>query len=271
MAKQYIPLTTGSERATTLETAVFTVTEAWFPPMSTLPFHLHDRTVFAVILEGSFESRFQGASYDCPPGTILTEPVGEKHGNRFGQKGARVLVIQPDPKRVHLFEPLAGLLDRVNHFQDHGIARMARSVAQELCYPDAVSELSIEGLGLEMLATAMRRQREPRPALPGWLVRAEELMRARFLESLCVEEIAQAVDIHPVHLARVFRTYYRVPIGTFLRRLRLDWAASQLITAHASLAELALQAGFADQSHFTRAFKKYTGVTPGHYRRALRA
>ncbi|HMB89928.1 MAG TPA: helix-turn-helix transcriptional regulator, partial [Rhodothermales bacterium] len=79
------------------------------------------------------------------------------------------------------------------------------------------------------------------------------------------------VDMHPVHLTRVFRTYYRVSIGTFLRRLRLDWAASQLATAPDSLADIALQAGFADQSHFTRAFKKYTGVTPGHYRRALRA
>ncbi|HMB89218.1 MAG TPA: AraC family transcriptional regulator [Rhodothermales bacterium] len=239
--------------------------------MSTLPFHLHDRTVFAVILEGSFESRFQGASYDCPPDTILTEPVGEKHGNRFEQKGARVLVIQPDPKQVYLLEPLTGLLDRVNHFQDHGIARVARSLAQELRYPDAVSPLSIEGLGLEMLATAMRRQGEPHRIPPGWLVRAEELMRARFLDSLCVEEIARAVDIHPVHLARVFRTYYRVPIGTFLRRLRLDWAASQLATAPDHLADIALQAGFADQSHFTRVFKKYTGVTPGHYRRVLRA
>jgi AraC family transcriptional regulator len=55
-------------------------------------------------------------------------------------------------------------------------------------------------------------------------------------------------------------------VGTYLRRLRLDWCADRLVTTKIPLAEIALRAGFADQSHFTRTFRRYTGVTPRAYR-----
>ena len=59
-------------------------------------------------------------------------------------------------------------------------------------------------------------------------------------------------------------------MGTYVRRLRLNWAAAELARSDASLAQTALAAGFADQSHFTRAFRRYTGFTPSAYRRTRR-
>jgi AraC-like DNA-binding protein len=53
--------------------------------------------------------------------------------------------------------------------------------------------------------------------------------------------------------------------------LRLDFAARQLATSSASLAEIASAAGFADQSHFTKAFQRATGMTPGEWRRHFRS
>ena len=55
-------------------------------------------------------------------------------------------------------------------------------------------------------------------------------------------------------------------VGTYVRRLRLDWAARELARSDTALARVALVAGFADQSHFTRAFRGYTGLTPSVYR-----
>jgi AraC family transcriptional regulator len=61
-----------------------------------------------------------------------------------------------------------------------------------------------------------------------------------------------------------------VSVGEYVRRERLDWAVAQLTTTDTPVATVAAEAGFADQSHFTRAFKRHTGLTPGRYRRVVR-
>jgi AraC family transcriptional regulator len=71
-------------------------------------------------------------------------------------------------------------------------------------------------------------------------------------------------------LIRVFRQHYKCTPGQFLRQLRLEAAADALAQSAQPLLEIALEAGFADQPHFTKAFRKFSGQTPGDYRRARR-
>ena len=87
------------------------------------------------------------------------------------------------------------------------------------------------------------------------------------LENLRLADIATEVGVHPVHLARVFRLSYGTPVGAYARGLRLTWAAARLRDSGDGIAQIALEAGFFDQSHFTRAFKQHFGSTPLAYRR----
>jgi AraC family transcriptional regulator len=82
--------------------------------------------------------------------------------------------------------------------------------------------------------------------------------------------VAGAVGVHPVHLARVFRLKYGTPVGTYVRGLRLSWAAARLTDTEETIAQIASEAGFFDQSHFTRTFRRHFGLTPQAYRRAVR-
>lgn len=75
---------------------------------------------------------------------------------------------------------------------------------------------------------------------------------------------------HPAHLARVFRKHYRCSVGQYVRRMRVDLAARQLAGSRCSIAEIAAQLGFADQSHFSRVFVKLIGLTPARYRKLHR-
>jgi transcriptional regulator GlxA family with amidase domain len=68
----------------------------------------------------------------------------------------------------------------------------------------------------------------------------------------------------------VFRARYGDSLGGYARGLRLDWAAEQLVRSEVPLARLACEAGFVDQSHFTRAFRARFGLAPGRYRAAHR-
>jgi AraC family transcriptional regulator len=82
-------------------------------------------------------------------------------------------------------------------------------------------------------------------------------------------EIAAEVGVHPVHLASTFRRYFHHTMGDYQRQLRVEFACRQLASGCASLGEIALAAGFADQSHFVRVFKRHLGITPGAYRKQV--
>lgn len=270
MGRSFVPVTMGSPRSRSVEVGGLLVTEAWFPPGLVIPPHVHRRACFAVMLDGAFDLSFARASYDCAPARITTEPAGERHANRVRSAGAHVVVLQPDPLRTELLRPLREVLEEVHHFGHAGIARSARQVTRELGRPDGVSELAIESLALGMLVAAGRNgstDSSRRP--PPWLLRAQEYVHARFLERFTTADVAREAGVHPVHLARVFRATFRASLGDYVRALRLDWAARLLTSSAAPLAEIALRAGFADQSHFTRAFKRYSGMTPGRYRAAM--
>jgi AraC family transcriptional regulator len=82
--------------------------------------------------------------------------------------------------------------------------------------------------------------------------------------------LAAAVGVHPVHLARVFRKFHACSVGDYVRQLRIEYASRQLATTDQPLANIALAAGFADQSHFSRTFKQHTRMLPTEFRKLLR-
>lgn len=265
----------GAARSVQRDLGPLRLTHASFPPGARLASHIHDRATFGVMLSGGFDLRFASPAltrrdYACEAGRIFTEPAGESHGNDIGSGGADVLVLQVDPESSDAsVEPFrALLLDEIHHFRHARVTLNARRMVRELESPDALSDLALEALALESLVHAGRLLRDAAPGDPAWLRRAEELVRERFREALRIADVAEVVGVHPAHLATVFRRKHGMPLGTFIRRLRLEWTADRLTRSSASLSSIAYEAGFADQSHFTRAFKRYTGLTPGAYRRA---
>ena len=274
MAAGDVPVTLGSSGSRCAAVDGFLVTWVRFPPLLKLPLHTHERATVAVILSGSFDGLMRHASHPCPASTLLTEPPGELHGNLFERAGADVLTVQPDPGRRDLLEPFAGVLGQVSQMRDPGVASVARRAATELRMPDSITPFAVEGLVLELLALAARRQNTDAIGAerrsPRWLDQASALLHDRYRENLRLADVADAVGVHPVHLARVFRLKYGTPLGTYARGLRLTWAAGRLTDSTDAIAQIALEAGFFDQSHFTRTFKRHFGLTPQAYRRAAR-
>ncbi|HMF57435.1 MAG TPA: AraC family transcriptional regulator [Pyrinomonadaceae bacterium] len=138
---------------------------------------------------------------------------------------------------------------------------------------DAAATLALESLALELLAIASRRsgsQKHHRDA-PLWLRSVRDALHDRFKEQFSIGELSAFARVHPVYLARAFRAYYSCTPGMYLRRLRIEWASRQLTDSERPLSEIAQDAGFYDQSHFTRAFKQATGLTPAQFRRQTSA
>jgi AraC family transcriptional regulator len=214
-----------------------------------------------------------GKPWASAPGMLLTEPAGERHANHFSRSGAQVLVIQPDPvTRAETLRACGTLLTRINHGQAAVSHALARRLAAEIRYRDAGSALAIEALALELLASAARfEERAPaRGRPPLWLRNIVEYLQAHTLDAPDLSTLAAIAGVHPAHLVRVFRRHVRVSPAAYARRLRLNWAAERLAATNSPIAEIALAAGFADQSHFTRLFHRELGQPPARYRRSSR-
>lgn len=247
----------------------YKVTEAGFPASWSQPLHTHDTPVFCVILDGSMSVDFRYRRFECARSTVQVHPAGEPHAERIGRGGAQVLLIEPDTSSQTIPDGLRKLLKEISHFRHARIESLARRASRELRQCDTLATVALEALVLEMFVHAARLPPERRrpDALPLWFSKAAEIIHSRFLENLRIHDVADEVEVHPGHLARTFKEHYRMPLGSYLRRLRLDWAARRLAESDDPLTRIAFEAGFADQSHFTRAFKRHVGATPAQCRR----
>ena len=115
----------------------------------------------------------------------------------------------------------------------------------------------------------LRPVAEPaRGGLAPWQVRrACERLESDLGGKFSLEQIAAEFDLSVSHFSRAFRISTGLPPHQWLLRQRVK-AAKQLMTVRdLPLSEIAISAGFANQSHFTRVFSAAVGVSPGAWRR----
>jgi AraC family transcriptional regulator len=180
------------------------------------------------------------------------------------------LTISITPQKLETIRLISNVLDHVAHLQGGLQAALALRVYREFRLKEDASPLSIEGLVLEIIGESARNKVRPlSPSQPRWLREARDLIHEHFAEGVSLINISESVGIHPTYLARMFRKHYRCTVGDYVRQLRLEYATEQLIHSHKSLAEIAADAGFYDQSHLTRTFKLRMGTTPAEFRDSL--
>ena len=256
------------ERAT--KVGGFSLREGRHPAGSVLPWHTHPRTTRCFVKAGSFNESYAGATHECNPGTHKITPAGERHWNRFGRENTHGLLVEAEASRVESLGGYAAVLAERGSYLDDGLAVLAWRLAGELRRGDTAAPLAIEGILLELLAGAAR-ERELRltGTLPRWLADARSYLHDPGQVG-SLSELATAVGVHPVTLARGFRKAYGCSVGAYLRWLRVARAAHELTETDAPLAEIALAAGFADQSHFSNVFRRETGLSPSAFRRVVR-
>jgi AraC-like DNA-binding protein len=252
----------GSQRALARNFSLGRLTAMTFPPHLSLPRHQHPEATVAVILRGGFLGTYAGVQRDCSPMTLVVEPAGASHDNRFAGSATTVLTLSLAPGSSPAVQALA---DTHRFSRDAFAAGLARQADAELRSPDELTPLAVEALGLELVARLARTPSEG--GAPAWLAEARDLLHERLAESLRLSDVASAVGVEADRLARAFRRVYREPMATYVRRLRVN-AAAELLGAgpDPSIAAIAADVGFADQSHLTRCFVRTLGTTPARYR-----
>lgn len=243
--------------------------EVLYDGRQTLDAHAHASAFIAFTLDGRYRERASGLELDCLPRSIVFHPAEEEHAIAVGDARLRCFVVELDANEMRRRYDAAAPATLLKI--DCGpMAAIVTSLYGEFRHPDACASLAIQGLVLQLVARLSRtdfgdgeRVREP------WVDRVTEILHHQFRSRLTLEEIAAEVGASPARVSAVFRRVYHRSIAEEQRRLRVEFALERLRDRDASLADIALEAGFSDQPHFSRAFKQVTGMTPARYRVAF--
>jgi AraC family transcriptional regulator len=245
--------------------------EGVYSEKTRVPRHSHRQAVFCIALNGVCNEAYASKLRRYEAFTVEFLPPNQCHSLAFPGAEMRAFSIDIANCWLESAREYSLRLENSVHVQGGLLSGLFMKLYSEFLQMDSASPLAIEGLMLEMLAEASRQQvRVPDRTPPRWLAQALELLHEQFSEHLTIAHLATSVGVHPVHLAREFRRFYRCSIGEYVRRLRVEHASRRLCASDAPLAAIASAAGFSDQSHFSRTFKRFNGMTPAEYRRAFR-
>lgn len=252
--------------------AELTLTETAYAPGAVLQQHLHECAYLCLVLQGTYREVSGKRARVCKPSTLIFHPPNEIHSDRFDIGGGRCFNVQVSPAWLDRVRQHSVVMDRQEEFYGGALVNLATKLYSEFRFMDEAAPLAIEGLMLEIIAKASRQTKvTSRGYTPRRIERAEEFLRSHFHEPIRLEQVARAIDAHPVYLAREFRRQYRCTVGEYVRRLRVEFACAKLTGSDEALAEIAVSAGFSDQSHFSRTVRSFTGLSPAEYRRAYRS
>lgn len=240
------------------------VAESHYSPSFETPFHRHETASFTSVFGGGYTEEFSRRQFDCGFGNILYRPAGEIHRDRIGSAGAHCLMVEMPASWLQPIARVLGNLGRPAHLPNH--RDFSARVRRELALADDLSPMALEAIVME-LACEMQRSTSLERRPPLWLQRVRERIDGEFPSLPRLETLAIEAGIHLGHMARAFHFHFGCAIGEYARRRKIDFCCQQLGKEDVNLCDLAAQAGFSSQAHFTRVFKAHTGMTPGAFRR----
>lgn len=157
-------------------------------------------------------------------------------------------------------------------FTDERLLTLARLIAAECAEPDARHDLYGDGLTLALLIDLFQLGRRPerkRTPLASWqLRRVTDYIEANCAGSIRLQELATLVDLSQSYFSHAFKASTGLPPHQWQLQARIRKGQDLLLRGGRSLTEIAVEAGFSDQAHFTRVFRRVVGETPAAWRRS---
>jgi len=238
--------------------------------------HRHDTYAVGVTDRGVQVFDYRGSSRVSTRGQVVVLYPDEAHDGRAGTRegfGYRIVYVEP----TRLAEALQGLRGGPGPlpFVSEAVsANPALARAVEDAFRGPLDSLSADSIVVDLAEALLGAERGgARPAAVrrvdvAAVERARQLLDAERARTVHSSELESITGLTRYELARQFRTMLGTSPHRYLlmRRLAL---ARDLIHAARALVDVACEAGFADQAHFTRVFRSAFGLTPARYR-ALR-
>jgi AraC family transcriptional regulator len=228
--------------------------------------HSHEATHIIFVIGGEYVSTAGNHQRLLPARSVIYVPAGTTHCNRPATRETRILAVSISAQQIEQAMDYARLPESELDMQHGEIALLANRLQAECARWSKSSSLVAAGLCLEMLGTFAAQATAAEKIPPRWLKTARELLHEQCCDGVSVEGVAAEVGVHPIHLSRTFRKFFRCTAGEYARACRFERALALVRSGRRSLAYIAQECGFSDQSHFCKAFRHHLGRTPAEFR-----
>jgi AraC-like DNA-binding protein len=169
------------------------------------------------------------------------------------------------PREGEILQSIAALIDAVTYALsgDHEKAQRSARIAVQALDAEIAAKAPL-------VPTADLAATQPgRGGLAPWQVRRVAMyMEGNLAVSIRCEDLARVTRLSVSHFMRAFRESFGAPPHTYLMRRRMERAQDLMLSTETTIGQIALDCGFADQSHLTRLFHKIVGESPAAWRRA---
>ncbi|MEV6791061.1 AraC family transcriptional regulator [Streptomyces sp. NPDC051320] len=254
---------------------------AWRPPVAGVvevfhahftehayPMHVHDAWTLLIVDDGAVRYDLDRHEHGTPHDTVSLLPPHVPHnGSPATPQGFRKRVLYLDMTQLDagFIGPAVDGPDLVDPVLRRRIGQLHTSLAHRGDELEAESRLALISERLRGHLRPGLAARGPEPGR-GVARTLRELLDARLVPGVTLDEAATLVHAHPAHLVRAFSGAYGITPHQYLMARRIDRARRLLLDGQRP-GEVAVATGFYDQSHLTRHFKRVVGTAPGRYAR----
>lgn len=241
------------------------LSETFYEECFSSEWHTHENAYLAFVLKGGCVERRKNESVECDPGKLLFYSCEEPHLNHSYQPDTRIFNVELNNRWLQSMDLGAvignGIVTVISPDQKFLLLKIFR----EYRLMDHCSSLNIETMAIDLL-TSISQHKNSASDIPKWAIQLKEVLHDRWTENLSLKELSEILRIHPVTISRYFPKYFKCTLCDYIRKIRIDKSLNLIRSGGEKLTDIAFASGFADQSHFIRAFKKVTGLLPNEYR-----
>lgn len=218
--------------------------------------HRDQGSRISAVLAGGFSEQTHHGSVCCARGDLLLKSNAICHENVFADRPTRILSIEfetaEDGRSFPVFRRMTWQVMR-----HAGALRKLTDLLEALASDNAPA---VEALVLDIVVTFdVDPVRRPPPQ---WLRRVADELQQVGLSQVSIAKRAQQAGVHPVHASRLFRASYGQSVTDYARYHAVRRALAAMERSEAGLCDVSFDAGFFDQSHMTRAFRRVLSRPP---------
>jgi AraC-like DNA-binding protein len=231
-----------------------------YQPQGAQDRHEHDHAQISFLVAGSARESIGRKTHEISGGGVCIKPAGADHENLWGSNGALIV-----SARLQTWDSEIAPKFPIATWVPCSTAALASVIGVAVLsgQPDEIDS------AVNDLTALLDAERSTTRDPPGWLRRVTEALMEG--ETLSADRAAALAGVHRVHLSRSFARHYGIPFGLFRNRVMAARAVRAMVRSNAPLADIAHQAGFADQSHMHRSIAGLSGLTPRQFRLAFQS